>query len=359
MPEKPLSALEAMVGEQRRTVEGLRVEAGKVEEFARAFRDEDPLYRSESTADDRGFDAVPAPLTFTRTAAFPRYRPEGVDDMPGFDLGFRKEYAVHGEQAYEYERPLVVGDVLSGVTTLADVFQRNGRRGGTLTFAIYETEFRDRSDDPVVTARSTLIETGGAIEDGGTDEDDEVGDGGEYDEAGDGAANSDRVDDGDHAGDDVQSPDSGAGPATVADGAPEPTAETVAVGDSGPALVVEDVQRPDFVKYAGASGDFTPIHYDEPYVRAAGHEQVFAQGMLTAGYVARVAVDWFGLGAISRFETQFRAQLFPGDDVLVTGTVTDVTETDAGATVVASLEATTRDGTVVVAGETEATVPPA
>ena len=169
MPTKPLSELEDLVGESRHTVEGLRVEAGKVEEFARAVNDEDPIHREAAAADDRGFDAVLAPLTFTRTAYFPRYRPDGIDENLGFDLGLRKEYLVHGEQEYEFERPAEVGDVLDGTTTLTDVYQREGSRGGTMTFAVYETEFRDRDGELVCTTRLTRIETGGAIEDGGRD----------------------------------------------------------------------------------------------------------------------------------------------------------------------------------------------
>ena len=59
--------------------------------------------------------------------------------------------------------------------------------------------------------------------------------------------------------------------------------DTVKVGDSIPAFVIENVARPDFVRYAGASGDFVPLHYDQTFVEAAGIPTVFAQGMCTAG----------------------------------------------------------------------------
>ncbi|WP_424018873.1 FAS1-like dehydratase domain-containing protein [Halorientalis pallida] len=338
MPERPLSELKARVGDSRRTVEGLRVEVGKVAEFATALRDENPIHHDAAAAADRGFDRIPAPLTFTRTAYFPRYRPDGVDGTPGFDLGFRQAYTVHGEQAYEYERPLVVGDVLSGETTLVDVFQRDGRRGGTMTFAVSETAFRDQDGDLVVTARSTAIETGGAI-----DDDDDTDDEG---------------DDLDTSGDDPPAAN-GAGTEATAERPPRPTATagSVSVGDTAPPLVVADLERKDFVKYAGASGDFTPIHYDEPYVRAAGHDAVFAQGMLTAGYAARAVSDWLGLATVTRFRTRFQSQLFPGESVVVTGEIDEVTRTGSGATVVASFEATTRSDDVLLTGEAEADLP--
>ncbi|WP_336000730.1 FAS1-like dehydratase domain-containing protein [Halorientalis halophila] len=334
------SHLDGLVGETRRTVEGLEVEAGKVAEFATALRDDNPIHHDPAAATEQGFDAVPAPLTFTRTSYFPRYRPEGISGIQGFDLGFDEQYTVHGEQAYEYERPLVVGDVLTGDTTVLDAFERDGQRGGTMTFAILETVFRDADDEPVVTAQSTVIETGGAIDDG------EDGDGEETT-----CADAEADADGEAPipnGDGIQAGDRGE---------PRPTAADVAVGDPAPPVVVEDLERKDFVKYAGASGDFTPIHYDEPFVREAGHDSVFAQGMLTAGYAARAVADWFGLENVTQFSTRFRSQLFPGESVVVTGEIDEVSPTDEGATVHATVEATTRDGTVLLTGQAEATVP--
>jgi acyl dehydratase len=71
MPTKSIAELEEMVGQSVVTVEGLTVEAGKVEEFARALRDDNPVHRSETTATERDHHAIPAPLTFLRTAKFP------------------------------------------------------------------------------------------------------------------------------------------------------------------------------------------------------------------------------------------------------------------------------------------------
>lgn len=76
----------------------------------------------------------------------------------------RSAYLVHGEQEYEFERPLEVGDILSGTTTLTDLYQREGSQGGTMTFAVYEAEYRDQNGDLIVTERLTRIETGGAID---------------------------------------------------------------------------------------------------------------------------------------------------------------------------------------------------
>ena len=167
MPTKSFEELQAMVGTSVVTVDDFEVEAGKVEEFARAVKDDNPAHRNQEAAEAQGFDRVPAPLTYARVSSFPRYR---AVDGRGIDLGFRREYSIHGEQSYEFERPLEVGDVLTGTTTLTDVYQREGSRGGTMTFAVLETEYRDENDNLVVVDRATAIETAGAI---GTEGDDD------------------------------------------------------------------------------------------------------------------------------------------------------------------------------------------
>jgi acyl dehydratase len=153
-----------MVGESRRTVVDLEVEAGKVEEFARAIGSDDPIHRDEVVARERGYNGIPAPLTFLRTADFARYRPAGFEPPCGFDVGFPERHTIHGQQGYEYRRPVIVGDVLQGTTTLVDIYQREGSRGGTMTFAEYETAFRDDDCETVALAYHTSIETDGAIE---------------------------------------------------------------------------------------------------------------------------------------------------------------------------------------------------
>lgn len=159
MSKSKIDQLQDMVGESRKTVVDLDVEAGKVEEFANAIKDEDPVYRDADVATERGLDEIPAPMTFTRTALFPRYQPDDLDGFRGFKLGFDPDRRIHGEQEYQFERPVFVGDRLQGVTTLTDAFQKEGQEGGTMTFAVLETEFHDEKG-VVVTERSTIIETG-------------------------------------------------------------------------------------------------------------------------------------------------------------------------------------------------------
>lgn len=158
MPDLPLSDIRDQVGESHVCFEDFRIEAGKVEEFARAVKDDNPVHRDDDAAREAGFDANPAPLTFTRVSRFPRYARDGLGGYLGFDLRFDPERTVHGEQRYEFERPVRVGDILTGVVTLDDVYEREGGRGGNMTFATLSIEYRDQDDDLVLTETMTRIE---------------------------------------------------------------------------------------------------------------------------------------------------------------------------------------------------------
>jgi peroxisomal enoyl-CoA hydratase 2 len=261
------------------------------------------------------------------------------------DPGFQPEYVLHGAHAYEYDRLLLAGDVLTGETTLTDVTEREGQRGGMMTFAEVETVYRDRSNERVLTERATVIETGGAVE-----ESDEVG-------SDDWAA-----DRGDASSDDASH--LGASEATaVADIKPR-VPDSVAVGDlrvgdTAPEVSVGPLERRDFVRYAGASGDFNPIHYDGPYARAAGNQSVFGQGMFTAGVAAHAVADWFGLAAIQTFEVRFQSRVWPGDTIATTVEVTDIETSGAGERVECDVTVSRTDSEVVLTGQAMALLSPA
>ena len=82
------------------------------------------------------------------------------------------------------------------------------------------------------------------------------------------------------------------------------------------------ISRTDMVRYQGASGDFNPIHHDEEFAKAAGYPSVFSVGMLQAGILAGFATDWLGAKNVRRYAVQFREQVWPGDVVVCSGTVT-------------------------------------
>jgi len=88
------------------------------------------------------------------------------------------------------------------------------------------------------------------------------------------------------------------------------------------------------VRYAGASGDYNPLHTDEVYtVQAAGYPSVFAHGMLTMGLTAKMLTDLVGDDRLTRFGVRFTNQVWPGDTLDTTATVTALRE-DAGARLV-------------------------
>jgi acyl dehydratase len=93
-------------------------------------------------------------------------------------------------------------------------------------------------------------------------------------------------------------------------------------------LVVGPLNRTALVRYQGASGDFNPIHHDEPFVRAAGLPAPLALGMLSAGLLATWVTDWLGAEAVRRFRVRFESQVFPGDTLTCDGQV--VREYDEG-----------------------------
>jgi acyl dehydratase len=99
-------------------------------------------------------------------------------------------------------------------------------------------------------------------------------------------------------------------------------ADEVSVGDSRELVLVEDLTRTRIVQYAGASGDYNPLHTDERFAReAAGFPSVFAHGMLTMGMTGRVLTDWVGADRLTSFGVRFVGQVWPGDTLTATATV--------------------------------------
>ncbi|MGI9292516.1 MAG: MaoC/PaaZ C-terminal domain-containing protein, partial [Pseudomonadales bacterium] len=73
-------------------------------------------------------------------------------------------------------------------------------------------------------------------------------------------------------------------------------------GDSHNASLVKDLTRTQIVQYAGASGDYNPIHTDEPFAtKVAGHPTVMAHGMLTMAMTGKMLSDYFGDGRLTKF----------------------------------------------------------
>lgn len=136
----------------------MHVDRGKIREFAKAIKDDDPVYLDEAHATREAGGIMP-PVTFLETLRLwddGRGRPR-----PPIDL----KRALHGEQDYELLRPIHAGDVLTARSRVADVYEKPGRRGGTMTFVVTETEFTNQRGELVARARAVGIETGQVVKD--------------------------------------------------------------------------------------------------------------------------------------------------------------------------------------------------
>jgi acyl dehydratase len=130
----------------------MRVEFGKIREFARAVKDDNPVYFDEARAC--------APPTFLMTIA---HWIGGLGETrSAVKLDYRR--LLHGEQEFEYLRPIRAGDVLTFRSRTKDVFEKQGKRGGRMLFIIGETEYRNQRGDVVAYTRNTAIETAGAVQ---------------------------------------------------------------------------------------------------------------------------------------------------------------------------------------------------
>lgn len=135
----------------------MRVEHGKIREFASAIKDDNPIYFDEERAKREAGGVMPPP-TFTMTQAF-------WDDGRGrIDLGLDLRRVLHGEQEFEYLRPIYAGDVLAATGRISNVEKRPGKRGGEMTLVTLETEYKNQRGEVVLYARSTIIETAKPVE---------------------------------------------------------------------------------------------------------------------------------------------------------------------------------------------------
>ena len=131
------------------------------------------------------------------------------------------------------------------------------------------------------------------------------------------------------------------------------SATNLKAGDTYTECLVEDLSRTQIVMYAGASGDYNPVHTDEKFTKEiAGYPSVFAHGMLTMGMTGRMLTNYVGDGRLTKYGVRFTSQVWPGDTLNSTATVVDVTD----GIVNLSVETTNQDGTLVLSGYAAARV---
>ncbi len=130
------------------------------------------------------------------------------------------------------------------------------------------------------------------------------------------------------------------------------SASNVSVGQTFEQVLVEDLKRTQLVMYAGSSGDYNPLHSDEPFAtQVAGYPSVFAHGMLTMGMTGRVLTDALGDGRLLGYGGRFTAQVFPGDSLKGVATITSIDTVDGVPVATFTISTTNQDGVEVFSGE--------
>src|SRR6267143_1723087 len=105
------------------------------------------------------------------------------------------------------------------------------------------------------------------------------------------------------------------------------SAQQLKVGETHAEQVVDNLTRTQIVQYAGASGDYNPLHTDEVYTtQVAGYKSVFAHGMLTMGLTGKMLTNYVGDGRLTNFGVRFTNQVWPGDTLDSTATVAAIRE---------------------------------
>jgi acyl dehydratase len=134
-------------------------------------------------------------------------------------------------------------------------------------------------------------------------------------------------------------------------------AEDVKVGDELPPLVKGPIQQIQLTRYAGASGDFNPIHQDHEFAKAAGMGDVFAHGMLSMGFVAQAVTDWAGAGRVRKISVRFAAIVRLKDIVTCRGRVLATSSKDDEHLVELEIWAENQKGEKVVTGKATVALP--
>lgn len=134
-------------------------------------------------------------------------------------------------------------------------------------------------------------------------------------------------------------------------------AADISVGQTFDAVLVEDLKRTQIVQYAGASGDYNPLHTDDKFTKeVAGYPGVFAHGMLTMGMTGKMITDIVGDGVLKSFGGRFTNQVWPGDDLNGKAEITAIDEVDGETVVTISFATTNGSGVTVFTGEAKARV---
>ena len=133
--------------------------------------------------------------------------------------------------------------------------------------------------------------------------------------------------------------------------------EDVQVGDAIPKLVKSAVTHLQLVRYAGASGDFNPLHTDPKIGEMLGIGGIISHGMLIMGFVGQMLSDYVGPTALRKFGVRFKGMTHLDDVITCSGTITEKAEINGEACIMGKVQAADQNGDVKVTGTFVAALP--
>lgn len=259
------------------------VEASAIRRFAESAWDQSELYR---LGEDSG--AVPVPPTFLGAAATMLGRKH-----PLLRLGFDVARAFHGSEIVTMYQPVFHGMRLEVEEAYEHAAWVEGRRAGRMKRALRRSTFLNEGGNCVARVVRVLLE----------------------------ASNSPAAG---PAGPDLSLFHDGLAPRTDPSSAVPVSVEDLRPGDELRPCTFGPLTLTDFVRYAGASGDFTAIHFDSEAARVSGYPAPFAMGMLSAAFVGHMLTDWVVLVSPWSLNVRFHDLLWPGESLIVSGAVRSV-----------------------------------
>jgi acyl dehydratase len=258
---------------------GVQVDPARLQAFAQATGQTDPQYLDAATARAHGHLDLPIPPTFYFCLEMAAPEPMQLYQRLGVDYA----RVLHGEQHFQYHRMAFAAERLHFVPRITSLY---ARKGGALEFIVRDTRVEAANGEPVADLRSVMVVNHALAENC----DAQV----------------------------CRATPSAPYPApaqTASSTASRRDDRAAMSGPCLPALVSPPVTRETLVNYAAASGDDNPLHIDPAYARQAGHPDVFAHGMLSAAYLARLLTNWVDQAAIRSLQLRFVAITQLGDAV--------------------------------------------
>jgi acyl dehydratase len=125
------------------------------------------------------------------------------------------------------------------------------------------------------------------------------------------------------------------------------------VGDPLPPLTKDPITKVQLVRYAGASGDFNPLHTDDSVAQKGGMKGVIAQGVLIMGFMGQAISGWVRKRDVKRFKVRFMGMTYPGDVITVKASVKEKQETEKGLFVLCDMAAEDQNNEIKVSGQFE------